>query len=61
MQKKINRVIFSILSLFSLALPNNNQVLKLVEQELIKTEKNIDIGYLCLLLSKDAGTGLILQ
>jgi|AGTN01.1.fsa_nt_gi hypothetical protein len=61
MQKKINRIIFAILSLFSLALPNNNQVLQLVEQELIKTEKNIDIGYLCLLLSKDAFPELDIQ
>jgi hypothetical protein len=55
MQEIFHKVIMSILLMFATVLPNNHgQTIHLVEKELEKAENQIDIGYLCLLLSKDA-------
>jgi hypothetical protein len=61
MQKQIHKAILGMLFLISMAFSYENQILHLIEKELDKTEKQIDVGYLCLLLAKDAFPSIDIQ
>jgi hypothetical protein len=54
MKKIIHNVILNLLLLVGLVFSNTDQIISSVKRELEKPEKQIDVGYLSLLLSMDA-------